>query len=703
MAKVFEGLRFPEKISISDAARRHRVLVNPGAYSGPWRDSPHDMRCLDRPMDMLHSTSRYALVGVMGPSQTGKSEIGNNWQLHTVLYDPANLLFVAPRQNLIETYVTTEFTTMLDEAVDEKGEPGVLRRRQLGGVSSDNINLKKFLGCAFHFLWPSGPTFRGKPFPRGRMDDAEEIFAMNIANQGSGLGLLDSRMGGFEAYGRTKKYVNSSPFLGKKKGMEALVASGTDERWYVDCLHCHAPFMLTFDRLTYDKKGTPEDAAASAAVVCTDCEHRHFQTDKKPLMATGRWVGRGERAVSRRDHDVGKEGQLVATDRATFRFDGLMGFRPWANIAQRAREAEISFEVEQDVAALVTFDNTIVGRNYVPRDEGNASATEDILYKRARSSGYRCGEVPPGVKCLIATIDQQSNRFEVAVWGFGEGFRAWLIDRYAVMTIRDNGRERPLQPFKRAEDWSVLHKEVLSRSYPMQGAPHLRMKIMNTSVDTGGLDHATDNAYAWWYSMILGDIGSRRPPLSPEHITLLKGGNYPKGKLLPPPTPDNKRHVIGAERAELFVPNVHRYKNIAEERLKRNEDGPGYIDFPNDLPEEADAATGEIIIPYLAELRAETLIDGQWTREEHRANESWDLYIQACAVITRFGGRDASLSWVPDWARPPRDAPKVLPKLAAAADGPEGAEPDPAPVQRAGARAPRRPQRRRGVRSVRAS
>ena len=282
-------------------------------------------------------------------------------------------------------------------------------------------------------------------------------------------------------------------------------------------------------------------------------------------------------------------------------------------------------------------------------------------------------------------------------------FRARLIDHYGVLTIRENGRERPLQPFKRAEDWSVLHKEVLSRTYPMQAAPHLRMKIMNTSVDTGGLDHATNNAYEWWYAMMRGDVGSGRPPLQPEHITLLKGGNNPKGKLLPDPTPDTKRYVDGASMAELYVPNVHRYKNIAEERLKRSEDGPGYINFPNDLPEEVDSRTGELIIPYIAEFRAETLIDDQWTREEHRANESWDLYIQACTVVTRFGGRDASLSWVPYWALPPKATKRSLPAPVMSADRAEAAagSGEAAPVQRAAGRVPSRPVRRRGVRMVR--
>lgn len=699
---ALEALRFPEDVLISESTRRHRVLMNPGAYSGPWSESPHDVRFLDRPMDCLHTTSKYAIVVVMGPSQTGKSEIGNNWQLHSILYDQADLLFVAPTKDLINVYVTTQFEKMLDLAVSIDGKAGILRERQLGGVGSDNINLKRFMGCDFHFLWPGGPTFRAKPFPRARGDDFEE-FAAGVKDQGSALGLFEGRMASFAAYGRTKLYLNSSPFLGKSKGTEQLVATGTDERWYVDCLQCGAPFPMTFDHMRYDQEGTPEDAAASVRMECPieDCGHHHLQSDKRALMATGRWVGRGEIAVSRRDDDEGKTGDLVITDRATFRLDGVMGFRPWEQIAKIARAAELTYQIEQDAGDLITLDNTVIGRNYVPRGDGEPSVTEDVLYKRARNSTYRMGEVPPGVQCLILTIDQQVNRFEYAVWGIGADFRVWLIDRGAEMTIREGGRERALQPFKRAEDWSVLHSRLLSKTYPMQGAPHLRMKIMNTSVDTGGLENATDNAFAWWHSMVAGDVGSGRPRLPTTAITLLKGGNKPKGRLLPPPTIDAKRQLKDAPQAELFIPNVNRYKDIADVRLKRADDGPGCISFPKDLPEEMDPKTGEFIIPYLAELRAETNIDGQWTREDHRANETWDLYIQACAVVTRFGGNDHSFAWVPDWARPPKSAPKELPPPAATQSDDDG-QTDPAPVQRQSVRVPARPTRRRGVRTVRA-
>lgn len=688
VARCLGEMRLPEKVKVSESARRHRLLANPGGYSGPWGEGPYFTSFLDRPMDCIGPDAPYAEVGVMGPSQTGKSEIGNNAQLHKVIYSPTDMLFVMPDRTSIDSYVKTQFDKMIELTP-------ALQDRMLSGASADTINLKRFLGADLHFLHPSGPTFRARPIPWGRLDDLDDI-PTDIGDQGDAVSLMRGRMGGFSAYGGTKIYVNSTPKLGPGRGIEAFVAAGTDERLWVDCLHCHDPFALYFDRLDYDKGGSPADAAASASVACPHCGSLHLPREKRPLLETFRWVGKGEEAVPWRDSNSGKSGDLIDNVRASFRFDGLFGFRHWGEIARVAREAEIAFEVEQDEGPLKAFDQTIVGRNHVARRSGGEAVALSDLELRAKASPYVMGQVPPGGLVLVAAVDQHANRYEVAVWAFGLGFRAWLVDRYALISIEENGRHRSVKPFTTPEDWSVLHEQVMSRSYPMAGAPQLRMKIFNTAVDTGGLDNATDNAFSWWHAMVAGDAMSKRPPLPPTAITLIKGGNKLNARLLPPPTVDAKRQIKGAPQAELFVPNVNRMKDILDTRLCRREDGGGFISFPRDVTSA-----------HLAELRAEVKVGEQWTRDAHVANETWDLYLYAYTAVLRFGGSDASLSWVPDWARPPRDAPKVLPPPAPMPHGDdrEGqGDPDPVPVQRPVARGvPRRPQRRRGVRSVRAS
>ncbi|AKM09868.1 terminase gpA endonuclease subunit [Croceicoccus naphthovorans] len=694
VASCLSQMRFPERVSPSTAAVRHRVLENPGAYSGPWGDGPFYVEHLNRIMDCLWSDSPHREVGVMGPSQVGKSEIGNNSQLHTIIYDQADTLFIGPDRVLIESYVKKEFDKMIEHAVAFE-DVGDLKSRLLPGAGSDTLNLKRFYGADFFFFWPTGSRLRALPFSRIRIDDLDEI-STDIDNQGDAVSLAHGRMGSFEAFGQTMLYVNSSPKLGPRAGIEAFVAAGTNERLWVDCLdsECGTPFPMEYEQLMFDRGGSPADAAASAEMACPKCGCCFGQKEKRALMETHRWIGRGETAVPRSENPTGKTGELEQNTRASFRLDGVQGFRPWSEIAQRARRAEIALEYEQDEGPLKSFDQTILGRNYRVRSSGEAPVSEDELVLRAKASAYALGEVPPGVEVLIATIDQQGNRFEVGVWGFGTHFRAWLIDRFPILTVEENGKQRPLRPFTRPEDWAVIHEKVMSRSYPLAGAPHLRMKLFNTAVDTGGLDAATDNAFAWWHAMVSGDAGSGRAPLPPTAITLIKGGNNPKARKLPPPTIDAKRQIKGAPQAELYLPNVARLKDIANVALNRREDGPGYVQFPRDIAPE-----------YLAELRAETKQGDVWIRDPHDANETWDLMIYARAVLLRFGGDDSALAWVPAWARPPRGGPAKLETGPPDRDPVDNFDPTASPVvkiEKAQKTGGSRPRQRRGIRTRRA-
>ena len=582
--RAFGEILFPERISVLEAANRHRNLRNPGAYSGPWRDSPAADDHLDEPMNALAMSDPCTIVAVVGPSQAGKSEIGNNWQVHSVLYDPADMGFWLSDKNLIHSYVTTQINKLLDECPDVK-------KRQLDTASADNIYLKQFKGCDWHFLWPTGSQFRARPFSRGRLDDYDE-FDDDIDGQGNAVSLFMGRTTSFAEYG-WKLYVNSSPKLGPKKGIEPLVVGGTSKRRWVDCLQCGAPFQLCHERLTFKRDGTALEARETACIGCPECGGVHQPSDKPALLRTGRWIGKGEHATP-----GGKAGELEPNTVDSYWFEGVFGFATWPDLAEGERTAEIAFEEHQDEQPLKSFYQTKVGRNYVSRSSGDAPVTVDALTERAEDSGYTLGQVPDGVIAITMTVDLGVDRFSVAAVGHGVGNRAWIIDRFDILSL-DDGITK-LEPFRRREHWSVLKTKVLARTYPLQRDPSLRMKIFCTGVDTGGSDDATDNAYSWWHDMIRAGVPSTA-------ITLLKGGNRPNGRLLPAPTVDAKRQVKGAPECELFIPNVNRMKDIADYRLRRPEPGPAFVALPRNMNPK-----------HIAELRAEDKVEGLW--EKRRAS-----------------------------------------------------------------------------------
>ncbi|MBD3762424.1 terminase gpA endonuclease subunit, partial [Rhizorhabdus sp.] len=113
--------------------------------------------------------------------------------------------------------------------------------------------------------------------------------------------------------------------------------------------------------------------------------------------------------------------------------------------------------------------------------------------------------------------------------------------------------------------------------------------------------------------------------------------------------------------ARLWIPNVHRIKNIIDARLRRTQPGPGYIHLPGDLGLE-----------YIEEIAAEELVDGKWKKRRTR-NETWDHLVYGEATLLRPGYAQSrvDMRWV--W----RGFSIVWPK---AADEPEPA-PVPAPIE----------------------
>ena len=96
LLEMFEMVRAPERITVSDAAAQYRKVYSPGAPSGPWdNDLTPYMR---EPMDMFPSREIKGLIFV-GPAQSGKTDA---LILNTVGYcakvDPMDMLVYSPTQ-----------------------------------------------------------------------------------------------------------------------------------------------------------------------------------------------------------------------------------------------------------------------------------------------------------------------------------------------------------------------------------------------------------------------------------------------------------------------------------------------------------------------------------------------------------------------------------------------------------------------------
>lgn len=604
-----------EHLSVSAWAAKHLQHFDPDALPQ-----------LIEIMDAL-SDPETAEVGDMGPAQAGKSEVGLAFMGWSIEHDPADFMVCQPDKALMQDFVIRRINPLV-------ANTAALKAQMLPVPNADNIFLKQFRGMLLTSIWPVGSQFRARPVPRGWLDDYDQYpddvdGTATEQGQGSAIKLLDGRQTTFE--GRDTKLVSSSPAREDGGGIEAFIDGGTDERLMPVCPSCEERVELDIKRDLKFDSGTPEQAEASAHVICPangcvlEPSARRKLLDSCKTLPNRGWVAKRPEAGKRR---------------RTFRRDGLLAFTSWGKLAREWRDAQVAWEARQDESGLRTFFNVKGGQNYRSVLSGEKPIGSEQLASR-REPGFKLGTVPAGVKVLVVTVDVQFDRFEIGCVGYGEGLESWLVDRWAIHALDDG--LTGIQPFNYSEHWAVL-LPLFSRTWPLADGSGMSPPPLTIAVDTGGSDRkdkAGEGAKRFFEM-------ARAAGVHPSRVTLVKGGNNPNGKLMPPAQFADQKLKGGPKRnsARLWMPNVHALKNILDARLRRAKPGPGYVHLPGDLELE-----------HVEEITAEQLEKGRWKKIRAR-NETLDILIYAIASLLRppFAGSRSDMKWVPKDFRVPDQA-----------------------------------------------
>ncbi|PKH76109.1 terminase, partial [Stenotrophomonas sp. Betaine-02u-21] len=120
---------------------------------------------------------------------------------------------------------------------------------------------------------------------------------------------------------------------------------------------------------------------------------------------------------------------------------------------------------------LKTTHNVDGAINYVPMAARSSSDPNEM---KERAETWPSGYVPAGVRFLVATVDNQANRFVVLILGFGVNesgqLERWVVDSFTLRTSTrpdGSGGFLPLDPPKYLEDWERLVDKVITRRYPL--------------------------------------------------------------------------------------------------------------------------------------------------------------------------------------------------------------------------------------------
>lgn len=517
------------------------------------------------------------IVVCMLPSQDGKTELLNNFVGHRIDVEPGPMLVLQPTREMAETWSRDRLSPMLRDTPSLRG-----RVRDARSRDADNTILhKKFPGGHLTTVGSnSAAGLASRPIRDVLVDEVDRC-ARSAGNEGDSIRLAFRRATTFR---RGKKLLISSPTVKGQSRIHQEYELGTQEEWHVPCPHCGEYQYLVWGGpdvghgIKWDH-GAPDE---SPHYVCIACAAVIEETHKAWMIANGRWVAQNPEAGGRR---------------RSFRKNILT-----SNLVAWRKLVTEWLEVQGRPEELQQFMNTALCELFDPVEGEEVRA--DALYAR-RGVGYPDaqrdgGRLAERIAVLTRSVDVQGDRIETAVWGWGEGEEAWLVEYEWV----------DLDPGTPAA-WARLD-ELRRRTYTTESGARLRPLV--TFIDSGG-HHA-------------GEVYSYTRVRNRQGVYAIKGAAVEGAPLLSRPTRNN------AARAILYSIGVFTAKESLMRRLTRVlTPGPRFIHLPEWLEDQ--------YVEHFAHEVLETRVQKGGKRRRYwkqlGRNEMIDLYVYALAALHKLG------------------------------------------------------------------
>lgn len=644
IARVAAAVRPPERLTVSEAAVRHRKLNNPGSFVGDWSNemTPY----LVEPMDVLQSRE-FTGMAFSGPAQCGKTDMVLNWLVYSALCDPADMMIVQTSNTTARDFSMRRIDRLHRHSPD-------IGEKLVQSKQADNVFDKHYQsGMMLTLSWPTINELSGKPIPRLWLTDYDRM-TQNVDGEGNPFDLARKRATSFRSFGMCAaesspgfmvdqpKWQPSSPHEAPPtQGILSIYNRGDKRRWRWRCVNpkCRETFEPDFKLLNYPETSDPMEAAEMATLRCPHCQmdYSHEPRDGLPgkheLNRAGRWVKEGQIWMP----DGSMQGRSIRSSIASFWLKGVAAaFSDWKTLVFNYLVALREYETTGSEEALKTTINTDQGDAYIPKTLESGRSAQEL---QARAYDFGMKVVPALGRFLVATVDVQKNRFVVQVHAIAENRDIYVIDRFEIKHSKRRDPERPDQflwvnPGAHPEDWKILVEEVMLKTYPLSDGSGREMAIHLTACDSGGKEGVTSNAYDFvrWL---------RRPEYRPDgaasdqgayewapglmsRFMLLKGTALPGAPRIRLGYPDSQRNdrQAGArgEIPVLFM-QTNEIKDMLNNRLDRTEPG-GRINFAHWLDET-----------FFVELTVEVKDPRKgWQNPRHYRNESWDLLAYCIAA-----------------------------------------------------------------------
>lgn len=307
----------------------------------------------------------------------------------------------------------------------------------------------------------------------------------------------------------------------------------------------------------------------TAGYRCNECASVWSDSDRQYSIRHGEWVA-----------------SRPFTGIAGFWINGL--YSPWTPLSDGVRDF---LSVRKNPQQLRVWTNTYLGETW--EDEGE---TVDSFSLAERREDF-AGKVPEEVLIITAGIDTQDDRLEMSVFGWARDDECYVLEHNIYYGD-------PSSPHV----WNTLSL-ALNKTYETHDGRELIIRA--SGLDTGG--HHTQAAYKF----AKAHAGRR--------VFALKGvgGEIGSRPILGRPSKNN------AQKVKLFPVGVDTAKDLIFSRLKHQEEGPGYVHFSHDLPDE-----------YFKQLTSEKIVtrfhkgyEKRSFKKEYQRNEALDCMVYGLTAL----------------------------------------------------------------------
>lgn len=637
---VAELIRPPRRIRASQAAAEVMKVVGGDGTVRDW--SPDATPYMVEPLDCMASR-RYDAVIFVGPARTGKTNaLVDGYIAYKIECDPGDGLIAQISEDKAREFSKKRIYRMLQHS------PRLAARQSPRGHDNNVHDIIFRAGNYLGIKWPSKNVLASSDYQFVLLTDYDR-FTEDLGGEGNSFLMASKRTQTFGSTGMT--LAESSP--GKEikdpdwerppehphmappaTGILDLYNQGDRRRLYWQCPEsaCRQWFQPVMENFNLQSK----------RAFCPHCGTEVDPKLKRALNLAGRWVPEG--------CELTVDGDLLGTPRqvriASFWMEGpAAALQSWVSLADKLARAEETFELTQSQEDLKTVINTDWGRPYKHR-RGDVQRSSQRLMDRAEQTERRT--VPPGVRYLTGTVDVQGGkdrRFVVQVHGTGVNREKWVVDRFNIKEDRgpNNDQEpRQIHPATNPEDWDLLTRDVLNRSYRLSDGSGRRMPILAVGVDTGGEkgdgdESVTSQAYDWFRRLRKDGLQGR--------AFLVKGGSAKTDNRVRKTWPDNTGRKNRKSRARgdvpLYVLGTNLLKDTVAAMIDRENPGAWYLHTPHWLGRWwYDELTYEVRDP----------ATGKWEKPGKRPNEAFDLLAYDLALGIIIGGEKINWAAPPPWA-----------------------------------------------------